>query len=129
MCIAAPLLLLHVLQLPPKGVEWEVSYSCAADKKWTNLLATREYDNILITKLRPGRLAHLNLCMHECRHVCTIRVCLEASRGRVCKASWLAAAVCVDQRSRELQRLCAVAVCSEIILYWRWLLCCIRKAS
>jgi hypothetical protein len=45
-----------VLQLPPKGVEWEVSYSCTADKKWTNMLATREYDNILLTKLRPGEV-------------------------------------------------------------------------
>ncbi|KAF6263249.1 hypothetical protein COO60DRAFT_486587 [Scenedesmus sp. NREL 46B-D3] len=50
---APDLSLLHG-KLPPKGVEWEVSYSCAADKKWTNLLATREYDNILLTKLRPG---------------------------------------------------------------------------
>jgi hypothetical protein len=53
-CVAAALLLSLLLQLPPKGVEWEVSYSCAADKKWTNMLATREYDNILLSKLRPG---------------------------------------------------------------------------
>jgi hypothetical protein len=54
LCTVAALPLLLLLQLPPKGVEWEVSYSCAADRKWTNMLATREYDNILLTKLQPG---------------------------------------------------------------------------
>ncbi|WIA41376.1 hypothetical protein OEZ86_004967 [Tetradesmus obliquus] len=41
-------------KLPPKGVEWEVSFSAAGDKKWTSLLATREYDNIQLPKLQPG---------------------------------------------------------------------------
>jgi hypothetical protein len=49
-------LLLHLclLQLPPKGVDWEVSYRPEHGSKWTNIVATKEYDNVCINKLLPG---------------------------------------------------------------------------
>lgn len=46
-----------VLQLPPKGVDWEVSYCAEGDKKWANVVAPKEYDNVYIGKLLPGGTA------------------------------------------------------------------------
>jgi hypothetical protein len=48
---------LLLLQLPPKGVEWEISYRAEGELKWINLVAPKEYDNLMVPRLLPGGLA------------------------------------------------------------------------
>jgi hypothetical protein len=49
-----PQLLLALCQMPPRGVQWEVSYSRAGQPRSTTLPADKDFDNVLISKLTPG---------------------------------------------------------------------------
>jgi hypothetical protein len=40
--------------MPPKGVEWEVSYGPVGDTKPVTLLVDKDYDNVYLRKLLPG---------------------------------------------------------------------------
>ena len=53
--VLTPLLLVAAgMQMPPKGVEWEVSYGPLGDTKPIIILVDKDYDNVYLKKLVPG---------------------------------------------------------------------------
>lgn len=57
-------------QIPPKGIDWELSYCAEHESKWHSIVAPKEYDNIVIGKLVAGGwvrgrvlLAEIQVCV------------------------------------------------------------------
>jgi hypothetical protein len=62
--------------MPPKGVDWEVTYCGEGDKKWASCVAPKEYDNVYISRLTPG--GALVCYKSHCRS-CATRVSLTST--------------------------------------------------